>query len=180
MNVTLTSLPQTLPRENAVELVLEQGAIIFRASSVVQNHIEELVDKQKSGILSPHEVNELDAFEEIDEYLSHVNRLIRNSKKTARLDLPPKLSAELREAVRERANSLCEYCHTDERWQLVQFTVDHIVPLADGGSDDLENLALACFHCNRRKSDKQTVDDPNRRSMIRSPVKPLRSLIRVQ
>ena len=49
MNVTLTSLPETLPLENAVELVLEQGVIIFRASSVVQNHIEELLERQKAG-----------------------------------------------------------------------------------------------------------------------------------
>jgi HNH endonuclease len=33
-----------------------------------------------------------------------------------------------------------------------RFTVDHIVPLAQGGTTILENLALACFHCNRRKS----------------------------
>jgi len=74
--------------------------------------------------------------------------------------LPPKLSSELRESIRERANSLCEYCHTKERWQLVQFTVDHITPTAQGGADEPGNLALACFHCNRRKSDKQAVRDP--------------------
>lgn len=73
----------------------------------------------------------------------------------------PKTSVELREYVRERADFLCEYCHTGERWQLVQFTIDHVVPVADGGSDGFDNLALACFHCNRKKSDKQTVVDPN-------------------
>jgi len=87
MNVTLNSLPQTLPRENAVELVLEQGAIIFRASSTVQKHIEELVDRQKSGRLSESEEFELNAFEEIDDYLSHVNRLIRNSTENGEVGL---------------------------------------------------------------------------------------------
>lgn len=87
MNVTLNSLPQTLPRENAVELVLEQGVIIFRASSMVQNHIEELVDRQKSGLLTANEISELDAFEEIDDYLSHVNRLIRNSSENGEVSL---------------------------------------------------------------------------------------------
>lgn len=33
-------------------------------------------------------------------------------------------------------------------------TVDHIVPLAKGGSDDFENLQLAHWICNNRKSDK--------------------------
>lgn len=87
MNLTLTNLPQTLPLENAVKLVLEQGVIIFRASSSVQSHIEELVDRQKSGLLLPHEESELDAFEEIDDYLSHVNRLIRNSSENGEVGL---------------------------------------------------------------------------------------------
>ena len=87
MNVTLNRLPRTLPRENAVELVLEQGAIIFRASSAVRRHIEDLVDRQKSGVISENEESELDALEEIDDYLSHVNRLIRNSNKTGEVGL---------------------------------------------------------------------------------------------
>lgn len=73
---------------------------------------------------------------------------------------PPRLPTELREQVRQRAGYLCEYCHTNERWQYVRFTMDHIVPVVAGGSETLENLALACFHCNRRKSNKQTAPDP--------------------
>lgn len=41
------------------------------------------------------------------------------------------------------------------------FTVDHVVPLAKGGSDDPGNLALACFHCNRGKGDRLTALDPD-------------------
>lgn len=62
--------------------------------------------------------------------------------------------------VRRRAGFLCEYCHTDERWQYVPFTVDHVRPLRLGGTDDLDNLALACFQCNRRKSDLLSAPDP--------------------
>jgi 5-methylcytosine-specific restriction endonuclease McrA len=72
----------------------------------------------------------------------------------------PKLPTQLRELVRQRATYLCEYCQTNERWQYVRFTIDHVVPLRAGGSDDFENLALSCFHCNRRKSNKQTAIDP--------------------
>lgn len=70
-----------------------------------------------------------------------------------------KLPALLQEQVRQRANFLCEYCHTNERWQYVRFTIDHLIAVAEGGEDTLENLALACFHCNRRKSDKQLALD---------------------
>jgi hypothetical protein len=39
----------------------------------------------------------------------------------------------------------------------VSFTVDHVKPRSLGGGDGLENLALACFHCNRRKTNRFSV-----------------------
>ncbi|HBL14867.1 MAG TPA: HNH endonuclease [Cyanobacteria bacterium UBA11162] len=62
--------------------------------------------------------------------------------------------------VHHRANFLCEYCHASEQWQYVAFTIEHIIPLTKNGADTLENLALACFHCNRKKSDRTTAVDP--------------------
>ena len=66
----------------------------------------------------------------------------------------------LQKTVRLNAKHLCEYCHASEKWQYVRFTLDHIVPIDQGGKNDLENLALACFHCNRRKWNRQTANDP--------------------
>jgi HNH endonuclease len=63
--------------------------------------------------------------------------------------------------VRERAGGLCEYCHASEQWQYVRFTIDHVVPLSLGGADSLDNLALACFHCNRRKTNRLTAIAPS-------------------
>jgi HNH endonuclease len=71
-----------------------------------------------------------------------------------------KISESVLVQVRQRAGYLCEYCHASEQWQYVRFTVDHVVPLSLGGVDDLENLALACFHCNRRKTNRLTGTDP--------------------
>lgn len=79
---------------------------------------------------------------------------------------PPRLPTELREQVRQRAKYLCEYCHTSERWQYVRFTMDHVVPVLEGGGEHLENLALACFHCNRRKSNNQTATDPETSAVV--------------
>ena len=73
---------------------------------------------------------------------------------------PAKIPAAVREQVRRRAHYLCEYCHVSELWQYTAFTMDHIVPLSQGGSSDVDNLALACFPCNRRKSDRQEIVDP--------------------
>ncbi|MEJ7712813.1 MAG: HNH endonuclease signature motif containing protein [Pyrinomonadaceae bacterium] len=41
----------------------------------------------------------------------------------------------------------------------VRFTIDHLLPVVIGGTNDFDNLALACFHCNRRKSNKQIAFD---------------------
>lgn len=71
-----------------------------------------------------------------------------------------KIPFEIQQAIRQRAAGLCEYCHTQECWQYVKFTVDHVVLLSKGGSDDQTNLALACFHCNRRKAAHLTAVDP--------------------
>jgi HNH endonuclease len=70
-----------------------------------------------------------------------------------------KISETIQERIRLRANYLCEFCHADERWQYVKFTVDHLVPLSSGGNDHPDNLALACFHCNRRKTNKLVAID---------------------
>ena len=71
-----------------------------------------------------------------------------------------KLSETIQQQVRDRAQSLCEFCHACEKWQYVKFTVDHCIPLSLGGSDQLHNLALACFHCNRRKTNRLMAIDP--------------------
>ncbi|NJN20474.1 MAG: HNH endonuclease [Leptolyngbya sp. RL_3_1] len=73
----------------------------------------------------------------------------------------PKFSPVIQAAVRQRAQFLCEYCHAAEQWQYAPFTLDHIIPLMKvGGDDSLDNLALACFPCNRHKSARQVSLDP--------------------
>jgi len=74
----LNSLPRTLPIEGAVRIDLEEGIPVFRASSTVQSRIEELLTKQQNTSLNAEEEKELDCYEEIDDYLSFVNRTIRN------------------------------------------------------------------------------------------------------
>ncbi|GAP95406.1 HNH endonuclease [Leptolyngbya sp. NIES-2104] len=77
-----------------------------------------------------------------------------------------KLSAELQQQVRTRANFLCEFCHASEQWQYVQFTIDHLLPIAQGGTNDPNNLALSCFHCNRRKTDQTNCLDPQTEQVV--------------
>jgi len=72
-----------------------------------------------------------------------------------------KIPDSIRRQVYQRAHHLCEYCHASEQWQYVRFTVDHVIPLSQGGANTPDNLALACFHCNRRKSDRIMAVDPS-------------------
>jgi hypothetical protein len=71
-----------------------------------------------------------------------------------------KIPETIQAQVRQRAKYLCEFCHADEMWQYVRFNVDHVMPLSLGGDDSLANLTLACFHCNRRKTNRLTAIDP--------------------
>lgn len=64
------------------------------------------------------------------------------------------------EAVARRAGGLCEYCKTPERLSGYAFEVEHVVPLARGGPDSLDNLALACGPCNKIKGTRQRARDP--------------------
>ncbi len=74
----LHSLPTTLPLEGAVRIELEEGVPIFRASETVQTRIDTLLEKQQHQQLSQQEAHDLDAYEEIDDYLSLLNRLVRD------------------------------------------------------------------------------------------------------
>lgn len=53
--------------------------------------------------------------------------------------------------VRERAKFLCEYCHSPEWRSADLFTIEHLLPQSLGGSDEPDNLALACGRCNERR-----------------------------
>jgi hypothetical protein len=74
----LQSLPASFPLEGAIRIELEEGAPVFRASQAVQRRIETLLQKQQSSKLNREEAQELDRYEEIDDYLSFLNRTVRN------------------------------------------------------------------------------------------------------
>lgn len=78
----LDSLPATLPVEGAVRIELQAGIPVFRASASVQDRIETLLHKQREEGLSEEENRELDQYEAIDDYLSFVNRVVRNLLQT--------------------------------------------------------------------------------------------------
>jgi hypothetical protein len=70
-----------------------------------------------------------------------------------------RISAALRRQVRERASGRCEYCLLTEVKAFFPHEPDHIIARKHGGQSVLNNLALACFDCNRFKgSDLASID----------------------
>ncbi|MEJ6486774.1 HNH endonuclease [Nostoc punctiforme UO1] len=63
--------------------------------------------------------------------------------------------------VRQRAKFLCEYCHSSEEASAALFSIDHIIPQSLKGSDDPDNLALACQRCNGYRYNFTTGIDPD-------------------
>lgn len=70
------------------------------------------------------------------------------------------ISPNLRQQVRERAQYLCEYCHSSEEASAASFEIDHIQPRSKGGLDVLDNLALACQRCNAYRYNFTEGTDP--------------------
>lgn len=66
-----------------------------------------------------------------------------------------------RQLVRARARERCEYCRLPQHSVDFTFHVEHVVARQHGGSDVLENLALACDRCNLYKGPNIAGIDPS-------------------
>lgn len=73
---------------------------------------------------------------------------------------PTRISAAMRQRVRERAKLQCEYCLLAEYQAFFPHEPDHIIAEKHGGPSGFENLALCCFDCNRFKGSNIASLDP--------------------
>lgn len=60
---------------------------------------------------------------------------------------PPKIIpwSKLRKTILDGYNNICAYCGNPAN------QVDHVIPVARGGTYELDNLVAACKDCNRKK-----------------------------
>ena len=71
------------------------------------------------------------------------------------------MDAATRQHVRDRAGNRCEYCGLrQEHSPLVPLQIEHVTPKKHGGSDESDNLALACIDCNLHKGPNLAGRDP--------------------
>lgn len=73
------------------------------------------------------------------------------------LESPPKAVSRRRREIFEKSEGKCHYCsaslRVDGAWH-----VEHMMPKALGGSDDMVNLVAACVPCNLGKSDRTAIE----------------------
>jgi len=77
--------------------------------------------------------------------LPSVIRLLRFIKIKRRFDYVPFSRAN----IYARDNHECQYC--GDEFPTSDLTFDHVLPVAQGGRKDWENIVTCCVTCNRRK-----------------------------
>lgn len=66
------------------------------------------------------------------------------------------ISKSVRFEVFKRDSFKCQYCGASAPDAILE--VDHIIPVADGGDNDMMNLITSCRDCNRGKGKKKLTD----------------------
>lgn len=80
-----------------------------------------------------------------------------------RISIPNKV---LKEIVKRDGGANCYYCGKHGymkidrgskgkgEWMMIEHEIDHIIPLSSEGTNDIDNLVIACKQCNSKKSNK--------------------------
>ena len=71
------------------------------------------------------------------------------------------MDSATRDFVRVRAEDRCEYCMLPQDDSALRHHIEHIVARQHGGTDETDNLALACHRCNLHKGPNLTGIDPH-------------------
>ena len=96
--------------------------------------------------------------------LPSVIRLLRYVRIKHRFDYVPFSRAN----IYARDEHTCQYC--GQRLPGGELTFDHVVPVAQGGTKDWENIVTCCVSCNRKKGGRTPAGAGMR--LIRQPRRP--------
>jgi 5-methylcytosine-specific restriction endonuclease McrA len=94
-------------------------------------------------------------YTECREYSIQLDTRLGKSKNARRPRLG--LTAKVRWQVLARDAFTCQYC--GRRPPEVSLEVDHRVSVAEGGTDDIDNLFSACTECNRGKGTQSVTEN---------------------
>ena len=85
--------------------------------------------------------------------IAHLNGVIKPF--TTNTQITPKrnpINPALRHEVLHRDGYRCLECGATNKD--IQLEIDHIIPVAQGGTDELNNLQTLCMTCNRAKNNR--------------------------
>lgn len=71
------------------------------------------------------------------------------------------VSEALRRLVIDRASQACEYCLLPSSLSFYPHEVDHVIAIKHQGATSADNLAFACWRCNRFKGSDLGSFDPD-------------------
>jgi hypothetical protein len=80
---------------------------------------------------------------------------------------PRHISEDLRRRVRQWAGDRCGYCRSPQHLVYGKLEIEHIVPVAKGGTDEEQNLCLSCRLCNSFKASQTEFTDPVSGALVR-------------
>ncbi len=78
----------------------------------------------------------------------------------------PSFSTTLYARLQSQVGHHCGYCRTSAKITGQALTVEHIIPVARGGSSDEENLWLSCRPCNQYKGARVEALDPETGALV--------------
>lgn len=77
-----------------------------------------------------------------------------------------KVSDEIKRRIRFAAANRCGFCQAEQRRILGILEIEHLIPLARGGTDAESNLWLSCSLCNRYKGVQTEAIDPETSALV--------------
>jgi hypothetical protein len=76
------------------------------------------------------------------------------------------ITTAIKKRIRERAGNSCGYCLTQQQYVPLSLELEHVIPKAKGGSDDEDNIWLACRSCNLYKADQTEAIDNETQKLV--------------
>lgn len=86
-----------------------------------------------------------------------------STNKMARVHIP----VDVERRVRLAAGNRCGFCQSPQYLVMGRLEIEHLIPLAHGGTSDESNLWLACSICNGHKGEKIAAIDPETKQVVR-------------
>lgn len=83
----------------------------------------------------------------IDEKVKHLNYK-KTQKKIEKGTFRHGVDSTLRKTIQNRDDFVCRLCFN--KTEIINCQVHHIVPVSNGGKDDIENLILLCASCHTK------------------------------